>query len=131
LKVLVLDDSRQEQFKERLSSVGMTDVVYTASAAQCIKALTDQQFDLIFLDYDLTYMEIDKPSSENTGAVVARWLSEHKMNPNHNAHIVIHSVDPHGSQYMNDFLPQATIVPGVWLEDQFKGLIKRFGLDIL
>ena len=131
MKVLVLDDNRQKQFEERLSSVGLSDVVYTTTAAQCIKALAEHHFDLIFLDYDLTYLEIDKPSLENTGAVVARWLSDHKMNPNHNAHIVIHSVDPYGSCYMKDFLPQAIMVPGVWLEDQFKGLIKRLGLDIL
>ena len=131
MKVLVLDDSRQKQFEQRLSSVGLTDVVYTASASQCIKVLGDQRFDLIFLDYDLTFLEIDKPSSENTGAVVARWLSEHKMNPNHNAHIIIHSVDPYGSHYMKDFLPRAIIMPGVWIEDQFRGLIIRLGLDIL
>lgn len=130
MKVLVLDDSRQQQFEQRLLAVGLTDVVYSSTADECIQALAHQTFDLIFLDYDLTYLEVDKPSSENTGAVVARWLRDHKMNPNHNAYIVIHSVDPYGSQYMQDFLPRAQLVPGVWLEDQFRGLIKRLGLDL-
>jgi CheY-like chemotaxis protein len=114
VKVLVLDDSRKEQFARRLSSVGLNDVTYVATSSECIAALAVQQFDLIFLDYDLTYMEVDQPSSENTGTVVARWFSEHRMNPNHKAHIVIHSVDPYGSQYMKEFLPQAIMAPGVW-----------------
>ena len=130
MKVLVLDDSRQEQFRDRLSSVGMNDVDYVATSSECIIMLSANQYDLIFLDYDLTYMEIDKPSSENTGAVVARWLSEHRMNINHKARIVIHSVDPYGSQYMKEFLPQAIMVPGVWREDQFQGFIKRLNRDI-
>jgi|GEM_PF-3375835 len=130
MKVLVLDDSRQKQFEQCLSSVGLTDVSYASSADECIQLLSDQKYDLLFLDYDLTYMEIDKPSDDNNGAVVARWLSDHKMNPNHSAFIVIHSVDPYGSQYMHDFLPRALVMPGVWLEDQFRGLIKRLGLDL-
>jgi CheY-like chemotaxis protein len=129
VKVLVLDDSRKEQFAQRLSSVGFNNVTYVATSSECIVVLAAQQYDLIFLDYDLTYMDVDQPSSDNTGAVVARWLSEHRMNPNHNAHIVIHSVDPYGSQYMKEFLPQAIMVPGAWFEDQFTALMKQLDLE--
>lgn len=130
MKVLVLDDSRKEQFAQRLSSFGLNDVTYVVTSGECIAMLISQQYDLIFLDYDLTYMEVDQPSSDNTGAVVARWLSEHRMNQNHKAHIVIHSVDPYGSQYMKEFLPQAIMVPGAWFEDQFKELMKHLGMKI-
>jgi CheY-like chemotaxis protein len=129
VKVLVLDDRRKEQFSQRLSSVGLTDVTYVSTSSECIEMLAANEYDLIFLDYDLTYLEVDKPSSENTGAVVARWLSEHRMNPNHNARIVIHSVDPYGTEYMKEFLSQAIMVPGAWLEEQFRGLMKKLNID--
>jgi len=129
MKVLVLDDKRKEQFEKRLSAIGVTDVTYAVTASECIAHLSETRFDLIFLDYDLTYMQVDQPSSENTGAAVARWLSDHKMNPNHNAYIVIHSVDPYGAQYMKEMLASAIMSPGAWLDDQFNDLIKRLDLN--
>lgn len=128
MKVLVLDDSRQKQFKDRLSAVGLTDVTFVTTSDECISMLEAHSYNIIFLDYDLTYMEIDRPSSDNSGAVVARWLSEHRMNSNHQARIVIHAVDPYGSEYMKEFLPQAIVAPGAWLESRFPGLVKQLGL---
>jgi hypothetical protein len=130
MKILVLDDSRQAQFKDRLSAIGLTDTTFVTTSKECISMLQAHTYDIIFLDYDLTYMEIDHPSSENSGAVVARWLSEHRMNHNHQARIVIHAVDPYGSQYMKEFLPRATVFPGVWLENRFQELLEQLNLDI-
>lgn len=128
MKVLVLDDHRQQQFQDRLSSVGLSDVTYAKTAKECIEFLSSEQFGLIFLDYDLTYMEIEDPSEENNGMTVARWLSRHLMNPNHKARIVIHAVDPFGARHMKEHLPNAMGMPGAWMEDRFKELAEKLDL---
>jgi len=129
MKVLILDDQRQSQFRERLSSVGLNDVTYVKTAKECIESLSAEQYDLIFLDYDLTYMEIENPSDENNGMAVVRWLKDHQMNANHNANIVIHSVDPYSSQHMKEFLPNAIVMPGAWIESQFNALVEKLKLQ--
>ncbi len=125
MKVLVLDDHRRPQFEEQLALVGLKDVSYVKTAKECIETLSNSQFDLIFLDYDLTYMQIEDPADANNGMAVARWLSRHLMNPNHKAQIVIHSVDPFGARHMKEHLPAATIMPGAWMKDRFKELLEK------
>ena len=129
MKVLVLDDHRQQQFKEILSAIGLDNVTYVSTARDCIEILANDQFDLIFLDYDLTYMAIEDQSDENNGMAVARWLKDHQMNPNHKAHIVIHSVDPFGAAHMKEHLPKALVMPGAWIKTQFNTLVKQLKIE--
>ena len=128
LKVLILDDRRAEKFDERFSTLEKSNITHVTNAKDCIEKLSTQQYDIIFLDYDLTYMEMSKPSKENTGADVARWLKKHQMNSNHKAHIIIHSPDPHGSAFMKELLPKAIVLPGAWMRDQFNDLLKKLNL---
>lgn len=126
--MLVIDDDREQQFNARFAAIGINDITHVKTAQEGIQKLSIETYDLIFLDYDLTYMEVDKPSTDNNGVAVARWLADHKMNTNHKARIIIHSPDPYGSQYMKELLPSALVIPGVWLDDQFKGLIQKLKL---
>ncbi len=128
MKVLVLDDHRQQKFQDKLSSIGLENVTFVSTAQDCIDALANETYDLIFLDYDLTYMGIEDQADENNGMAVVRWLKDHQMNPNHGARIVIHSVDPFGAQHMKEHIPDAIVMPGAWIESQFKTLVKQLKL---
>lgn len=124
MKVLILDDNREEQFSKQLTSVGITEITHVKKAKECIERLEKDTYDIIFMDYDLGHEGVYGPSREESGADVAQWLKEHQLNPNHQARIIIHSPHPIGSAYMKELLPQALVLPGVWIEHKFAELRK-------
>lgn len=111
--VLILEDdpNRINLFKRALC--GTNYIKITDNAQECIKFLSEQKWDVLFLDHDLGGRVYVK-ETENTGYEVALWLEEHKdKQPNT---IIIHSYNPEGAKRMNQALPNAIQKPGIWLK---------------
>jgi len=112
MKMLVLEDNedRIKVFKEALIK---HDVDYTDSSKEAIELLKKNPYVTIFLDHDLGGKEMVM-SGENTGYEVAKFLSEHKsLMPKQ---VIIHSLNGVGSSNMKRALPNALVVPGIWLK---------------
>ncbi len=114
VKILILEDSeiRIKQFLEGLESD--TNVITVKHTAQdCIDCLTKESWDVLFLDHDLggkTYVATD---DKNTGSEVCRWLSNNNVKIRL---IIIHSLNVQGQRTMKQLVPQAIIVPFVWMK---------------
>ena len=130
MKVLILDDSYSHvaEFKKRLKSVGITDITHIATAMGCIEKLMKEDYDLIFLDYDLGESPSWAKHIDNCGGSVSEWI---QLNPeviNSDTKIIIHSVDYLGATYMKERIPEAIVHPRAWEEDEFEQLKKTLKL---
>jgi CheY-like chemotaxis protein len=103
--VLVVEDDveRQNWFLKRF--FGQT-VDLASTAAQGIRLLTENRYDGVFLDYDLTPEHSAGQWDDSTGYAVACHLAQ---NPQRRAIICVHSMNPSGSQRMVDALRSAGV----------------------
>ena len=111
MRILVLDDdkARLELFQRNLIGHLVTCV---ETAPEAIQQLTEQVFQVVFLDHDLGG-KVFQESGEGTGWEVAKWLSE---NPTRKPVLtVLHSFNEAGRKNMLALLPEAVEAPGVWL----------------
>lgn len=102
-RVFVLDDTedRLRWFRERLPKMQCAK-----TARQAIEILSEEQFDLIFLDHDLSFMDAaDITRQFDNGKEVARFLAIKKFA----GKVVIHSKNEEAAQIMAKTLPQAEI----------------------
>ncbi len=117
LKILILEDmsERIEFFKTKLKD---HDVYYFDEASDAIDALkliSDKPWDIIFLDHDLGGQIFVPSSSPNTGYAVAKYISESDIDVKQ---IILHSMNPAGTQNMKNVLPRADIIPFMLLKTQ-------------
>lgn len=105
--ILFLDDAqkRWDAAKPKIKKVVGVKARFVQTAAACIAALTEQPWDVVFLDHDLSKTDIDS-RMKNTGAEVVRHLI---LWPLHWAHklpsrIVVHSHNETGVRYMTGAL---------------------------
>ncbi len=101
-RVFVLDDTedRISWFRQRLPQMR-----YAKTAQAALDILSTQQFDLVFLDHDLSWMDAGFPSRlHGNGKEVARFLARTKFA----GRVVIHSKSDQ-AEAMAKLLPQATI----------------------
>jgi CheY-like chemotaxis protein len=99
--VLVLEDApeRIAWFKERVPQA-----VYCTTADEAIRALSSQEFRVVFLDHDLHWMHAaDNAIVKGTGKEVARHLRGMKFQ----GIVVIHSKNEDGVGVMQKILPRA------------------------
>jgi CheY-like chemotaxis protein len=99
-RVFVLDDTQErlDWFRERLPQMR-----FAKTAAQAIEILAAEQFDLVFLDHDLSFMDAGFPDRNfGNGKEVARFLAIRKFA----GKIVIHS-HADAAATMQKILPQA------------------------
>jgi len=111
MKILVLDDqeTRLIIFRQRLIG-NIVECVKTATDA--IKKLSEESWDMVFLDHDLRDKVFEKPGP-GTGYEVAVWLRDHEdKKPKQ---IIIHSYNTKGAMYMKAILPGSIYRPGIWL----------------
>lgn len=103
MRILILEDEqyRIDSFKENF--IGCT-LDITKSPEEAIEWLTENTYDFIFLDHDLS--EIDYENFHNsimgesgTGYDVSRFLGNN-VNLNKDVPVVIHSINPAGSNRM-------------------------------
>ena len=121
MHILILEDNleRQEQFKKNL--VGH-NIEITDSSKTAIQKLTNEKWNLLFLDHDLggqVYVE----SGENTGYEVAEFL---KFNNKHiPQNVIVHSLNVPGAQNILSVLANGIHIPFAWTQQNLKkiGLI--------
>ncbi len=102
-KVFVLDDTedRLRWFRERFP-----EMKFAKTAQGAIDILAAEQFDMVFLDHDLSFMDAaDITRQFGNGKEVARFLAIRKFA----GKIVIHSKNEDAVKIMAKILPQATI----------------------
>ena len=103
LKILVFEDLdlRIQWFKREL--VG-NSVDFFVKASDVLEALKTIEYDLIFLDHDVTMEHYGNPEKyfEDSGSGVARFLYYNKNSLK--SKIIVHSCNPHGSARMMNFL---------------------------
>lgn len=102
-RVFVLDDTedRLRWFRERIPQMRSA----TTSAA-ALEILSKEQFDLVFLDHDLSWVDAGFPEKQfGNGKEVARYLARKKFA----GRVVIHSKNEDGVKVMAKILPAATI----------------------
>ena len=106
-KIFILEDNieRQKLFRRVLGEYNLTIVDNAKDAITSLKE--DLEFDILFLDHDLGNMVYVDISEENTGSMVAKFLSDKTIN----GKIIIHSFNPVGAKYMLELLPKAIYVP--------------------
>jgi len=113
MRGLVLDNetARLKTFTRALIGHSVTCVM---TAEQAIKKLSEEKWDIIFLDHDLDPNgAVFQPSGPGTGWEVAKWLSD---NPDRKPGIIVlHSLYDQGRKNMMGLLPEAMDVPGAWL----------------
>lgn len=124
MRAFVLEDSpeRTKEFKKRFDK-RFWDYVMVPDVASALKPLSTIEFDILFLDHDLggeVYVDV---MNKNTGSEIARWISENGLKGD--PIIIIHSLNPSGQSYMKSLLPNATVIPFVWVEDLFERIIKE------
>lgn len=102
-RVFVLDDTEDRLcwFRKRMPQMRSAK---TAKAA--IEILASEEFDMVFLDHDLSFLDAGFPERmHDNGKEVARFLAIRKFA----GKIVIHSKNEDGVRVMAKTLPQATI----------------------
>ena len=110
MKILILEDSQEriDSFKENLVD---HQVIVTGSTKEAIIKLKTETWDVLFLDHDL-HGESYIDSGENTGYEVAKFLEENKDRMPR--YVIIHSLNPVGSNNMEAALPNAVKIPFAW-----------------
>lgn len=123
MNVLVLEDEAYRQKLFRRALIGTAcEIVSTAS--ECIRLLSEKNWDFLFLDHDLDMQQM-VPSGPGTGYEVACWL---EANPERKPdNVVIHSLNNVGGPRMAQAIPGAVWLPGCWgtIEVREGGLLVR------
>ena len=112
MRILILEDDPERQIRFRRKMIGHY-VVITEFAAEAIRLLQEENWNLLCLDHDLGgKVFVDSSTESNTGYAVAKWLEEHPdRQPNQ---ILLHSLNPSGRKNMADCLPDAQEAPFAW-----------------
>jgi CheY-like chemotaxis protein len=121
MRALILEDDkeRHKQFKQRMLEIGCVyDLVETASSA--IDLLKTKKYDIIFLDHDLGGEVYVSEQEKNTGSEVARYLNQNTVQ----SIVIIHSLNPSGSEYMQSLIPGSHRIPFVWTFEVFHKYVK-------
>jgi len=107
MKILFLDDShhRLVALMESLSGMKILDEVdidYAPNVEVACDKLSNNSYEVIFLDHDLEDSHYCDPNSkEKTGQEVAKYIAANNVKSNY---IIIHSWNPIGAKHMVDIL---------------------------
>lgn len=100
MKILFLDDNENRHKSFGTKNIGRL-INHVYSAAEAIKALSEESFDIVSLDHDLAYeANMTMPDrGDGSGYDVAMFISE--MDPDKRpATVIIHSWNPPGCRRM-------------------------------
>jgi len=107
MKIFILDDmqERHDAYKRKFPDA---EIISTYDAKEAIVLLSnDLNYDLICLDHDLGLRIFVDTEDENTGSVVAKFLSDKDIK----CPIIIHSLNCWGAKNMMNYLSQAEYRP--------------------
>jgi hypothetical protein len=102
--VLVVEDTedRISWFRKR-----MPKAVFAKNAETALRALSQQDFNVAFLDHDLHWMHADNSIFKGTGKEVARFMAQQGFK----GIVIIHSKHVEGAAIMKRLLPNAKLAP--------------------
>jgi CheY-like chemotaxis protein len=102
--VLVVEDTedRISWFRQRIPKA-----VFAKNAEAALRALSQQEFKVAFLDHDLHWMHADNSIFKGTGKEVARFMAQQGFK----GIVIIHSKHVEGAAIMKKFLPNARLAP--------------------
>jgi hypothetical protein len=133
-KILVLEDSyeRIDEFKKRFNELQWRNHVdvyvdFCETVIDACKRLSMIKYDLIFLDHDLGGEVYVDSNNDNTGAEVARFLSNPDYDNKRNEYtpIIIHSLNTTAAIHMHELLgDRSTVIPFVWTAMKFHNNIR-------
>ena len=120
MKVFILDD-----VEERIIVLSdllriMDPIIITASTRdEAIEVLSNDSFDVIFLDHDLGHDVYVDSNDYNTGWWVAKYIADNDIKCDQ---IIIHTLNYSGAQNMLGVLPEAVHIPFTFLIDSLRKL---------
>jgi len=102
--VLVVEDTedRISWFRQR-----MPNAVFAKNAEAALRALSQQEFKVAFLDHDLHWMHADNSIFKGTGKEVARFMAQQGFK----GIVIIHSKHVEGAAAMKKYLSNARLAP--------------------
>ncbi len=102
--ILVVEDTedRISWFRRR-----MPQAVFAKNAEAALKALSEQEFKVVFLDHDLHWMHADNSIFKGTGKEVARFMARQGFK----GLVIIHSKHVEGAEAMKKYLANARLAP--------------------
>jgi CheY-like chemotaxis protein len=110
MKIMIVEDSpaRINTFKQKLNNKDY-DLYFFDTAVDAEAALKNiGGFDVLFLDHDLGGQVFVDSKDPNTGYAVAKFIVDNKIDiPS----IIVHSMNPVGSQNIKSILPKAEVIP--------------------
>lgn len=130
ISILLLEDSdeRVELFDKRFAETfDSWHLTRTVTSDKTIDNLKVNDYNLIFLDHDLT--------GDETAIKAAQWMADNadKIRQNLQHPVFIHSSNPVGAQNIQDILSGSNIVsmkvPFIWTHAKFNQLVNFNGED--
>jgi len=100
MKIFILEDSKERIAIFRSKLIGH-ELTIAETAADAIRLLDGNAYDIIFLDHDLGGEEMVGVRGKNTGSEVVRWM---KPNLTNYCPVIIHSLNAPAAQYMKQEL---------------------------
>ena len=112
IKILILEDDaeRSKLFRRNFINAKLT---FVKTVKRAIEELTNEKWDLLFLDHDLNgHVFVKSGGTEETGYDVAKFLSENlQYMPKK---IFIHTLNPVGRENIKSLLPMAEESIFIW-----------------
>lgn len=123
MKVFILeDDENRIDFFTRNLNTKVECIAIAKNIYEGIKILSEDTFDILFLDHDLGEPEIP----ENTGSGLAKFIVNNKIKCNE---IFIHSMSPVGAQNIKNILDngnyESSIIPFTNIQSLILKIIRR------
>ena len=105
-KVLFMDD-RSKRIHSAIGKFKNCDLTIVTNVIECLQFLSNEEWDVVFLDHDLGGQEFMDPSSPFSGMEVLRYISRtswpiEKKKPN----FVIHSSNTFAAMAMEEYLKE-------------------------
>jgi len=123
MNVLFMDDDpgRRAAFLERVPSSFVVD-----NAMDCIKALSEKPWDVVFLDHDLGGEVYVDTGREDCGMEVVRWMEDNLPIV---GSVIVHSLNGPASKEMVNRLDDAnynvTHIPFAWVNETVLKLVSE------
>lgn len=119
MKILFLDDdlNRHQIFKQNLPGI---DIDQAFSAKDAIEKINKNTYNVVFLDHDLSehHYRDESSNDDETGQMVAKYISNNKEKFPNDVVIVLHSLNPVGRAEMKKILKNFPCVvdkPFAWM----------------
>lgn len=105
-RVLFLDD-RSKRIHSAIKKFADCDLTIVATVVECLRFLSSEEFDYVFLDHDLGGREFVDPNDKDCGMEVVRYLENGWIPGKKKPDFVIHSSNSFAAYGMENRLRNA------------------------